>query len=145
MRRLTASGSRATSAPPTTAVPDVGRNRPHSMRIAVDFPAPLAPRKPKISRGWTSNDRWSTAVKAPNLRVSALTSMAAMSFTKRAIEPRFGQPDIGQRACAIELGLQQGRLRVEHVGAGGDTDVEPFRHHTTRLFGAGDTGGGGDE
>jgi len=34
--------------PPTIAVPLVGINRPHSIRIVVGLPAPFAPRKPKI-------------------------------------------------------------------------------------------------
>ena len=46
-----ASGSRPTSTPPTMAVPEVGRSSPHSIRIVVDLPAPLLPRKPKISPG----------------------------------------------------------------------------------------------
>ena len=49
MRRLTPSGSRPTSMPPTVAVPLVGFSSPHSMRIVVDLPAPLLPRKPKTS------------------------------------------------------------------------------------------------
>ena len=49
MRLLTPSGSRPTSMPATVAVPPVGFSSPHNMRIVVDFPAPLLPRKPKIS------------------------------------------------------------------------------------------------
>ena len=49
MRRLTSSGLRLTSTPSTVAVPDVGLNSPHIMRMVVDLPAPLAPRNPKIS------------------------------------------------------------------------------------------------
>src|SRR5688572_28874677 len=115
MRRLTASGSRDTSIPPTSAEPAVGRNIPHNMRIVVDLPAPFAPRKPKISPGCTSNDSRSTAVNAPNLRVSSLTSMAAMSAPQGAVETCVGETDVGQRARAIELRLEQGQLRVEDV------------------------------
>ncbi len=35
------------------------------MRMVVDLPAPLGPRKPVTTPGTTSNDRSSTAVKAP--------------------------------------------------------------------------------
>ena len=42
----------------------------------------------------------------------------------RAVQARLGQPDAGERARAIELGLQQRELRVEHVGAGRDAGVE---------------------
>ena len=46
------------------------------MRIVVDFPAPLLPRKPKISPRRTSNDRLSTATKCPKRRVRPRTSIA---------------------------------------------------------------------
>ena len=46
---LDAFGIAVTSTPPTCAVPEVGSSRPHSMRMVVDLPAPLLPRKPKIS------------------------------------------------------------------------------------------------
>ena len=38
------------------------------MRMVVDLPAPLAPRKPKISPCFTENDRSFTATKRPNRR-----------------------------------------------------------------------------
>ena len=63
--------------PPTSAVPDVGLSSPHSMRMVVDLPAPLAPRKPKISPCFTENDRSSTATNAPKRRVNPRTSIAA--------------------------------------------------------------------
>ena len=68
LRRFTPSGSRLTSMPPTSAVPDVGFNSPHNILMVVDLPAPLAPRKPKISPCLTENDRSSTATKAPKRR-----------------------------------------------------------------------------
>src|SRR5436190_12901204 len=77
MARFTPSGLRLTSMPPTSAVPDVGFNRPHNMRMVVDLPAPLAPRKPKISPCFTENDRSSTATKSPKRRVNPRTSIAA--------------------------------------------------------------------
>src|SRR5579863_1857620 len=70
MRRLTSSGCRLTSKPPTTARPEVGAINPHSTRMVVDLPAPLGPRKPKISPGWTSRFRSATAVKSPKRLVS---------------------------------------------------------------------------
>src|SRR5579872_3394076 len=70
MRRLTSSGCRLTSKPPTTARPEVGAISPHSTRMVVDLPAPLGPRKPKISPGWTSKFRSATAVKSPKRLVS---------------------------------------------------------------------------
>ena len=46
---FTCSASRKMSYPATFPTPDVGLLNPQSIRIAVVFPAPLAPRKPKIS------------------------------------------------------------------------------------------------
>ncbi len=76
MRRFTSSGSRLTSTPSTTAVPDVGFSSPHIMRMAVDLPAPFAPRNPKISPRSTAKLMRSTAVNAPNFRVRSRTRIA---------------------------------------------------------------------
>src|SRR6185295_1469407 len=70
MRRLTSSGCRLTSKPPTMARPEVGAISPHSTRMVVDLPAPLGPRKPKISPGGTSRFKSATAVKSPKRLVS---------------------------------------------------------------------------
>ena len=48
----------AISKPATVPLPDVGLCRPQSIRIAVVLPAPLAPRKPKISPFLTSKLIW---------------------------------------------------------------------------------------
>ena len=81
MRRFIVSACVYMSQPATVPVPSVGRLSPHSMRIAVVLPAPLAPRKPKISPLRTSKDMWSTAVKDPNFFVSPFTDMAySLSF-----------------------------------------------------------------
>src|ERR1022692_4730625 len=52
----------------------VGVNKPHNMRMAVDLPAPLGPRNPKISPFFTARETSSTATNEPNfftrLRVS---------------------------------------------------------------------------
>src|SRR5258707_15491362 len=55
----------ATSNPPTVARPEVGASNPHRMRMVVDFPAPLGPRKPKTSPCATSSETLSTATKSP--------------------------------------------------------------------------------
>ena len=69
MAAFTFSDSDLISNPATIPFPEVGFNSPHSIRIAVVFPAPLAPRKPKISPLPTSNEMLSTAVKFPNFFV----------------------------------------------------------------------------
>ena len=53
---LTSSACVLTSYPATKAFPEVGLLSPQSIRMAVVFPAPLAPRKPKISPRFTSNE-----------------------------------------------------------------------------------------
>src|SRR5262245_47162821 len=131
MLRLTPSGSLLTSTPPTTAVPAVGLSKPHNMRIVVDFPAPLAPRKPKISPGLTENDRSFTATKFPNRRVNPRTSIevSAMSASHHALKACFGESYRGERACANQLVLEQGDLRDQNIGAGGDAGAKPIGHH----------------
>ena len=64
-------------------MPDVGLLNPQSIRIAVVFPAPLAPRKPNISPRFTWKEIWSTAVKSPKHFVNCSTSMtgATSCFT----------------------------------------------------------------
>src|ERR1044071_7561819 len=52
---------RHTSAPIIFAIPLVGRTRPQSIRIVVVFPAPFAPRNPKMLPGAISSERSSTA------------------------------------------------------------------------------------
>src|SRR5690606_12300892 len=69
-----------TSKPATVACPDVGQDNPHSIRIAVVFPAPFAPRKPNISPGFTSNVMLSTALKSPNCFVRLVQRMALVSM-----------------------------------------------------------------
>src|SRR3954468_17936217 len=126
IRRLTPSGSRVTSTPPTIALPDVGSSKPHNIRMVVDLPAPLLPRKPKISPRRTSKVTRSTATNWPNRRVSSRTAMAAPadgvfggSAANRPLQACFGETNAGQRARTIEFSLQSRDLRVEHVGARG--------------------------
>ena len=48
-----------------SAVPDVGEVRPTIIRIEVDFPAPLGPRKPVTRPGRAVKLTWSTTVFEP--------------------------------------------------------------------------------
>src|SRR5688572_27876648 len=121
--------------PATSAVPAVGRNNPHNIRIVVDLPAPFAPRKPKTSPGWTSNDSRSTALNASNVRVSSLTSMAAISPSQYVIEARVGQLAVRQSAGQIELCLEQRQLCIEDIRARGNTGVEALSDDTPRFGG----------
>ena len=61
MCERTADGSVTTLCPATSAVPLVGRTSVQRMPMVVDLPAPLGPRKPKISPGRTSRSMPRTA------------------------------------------------------------------------------------
>jgi hypothetical protein len=49
----------------TVTLPEVGRSRPRIIRIVVDLPAPLGPRKPVTRPGSTVKVMPSTAAVAP--------------------------------------------------------------------------------
>lgn len=51
--------------PPIVTWPEVGRSRPSIIRMVVDLPDPLGPRKPVTAPGRTWNERLYTAVFAP--------------------------------------------------------------------------------
>src|ERR671913_1574967 len=147
--------------PSTRAVPLVGASNPHSMRIVVDFPAPLLPRKPKISPLRTWNETSSTAVNAPKRRDRWRTSMANSlnrfvirhsSFVIRhsllpdgAMQACFCQTNVGDCTSAIQLRLEHSDFCVEHVGAGGDAGGVPFADHAAGFScGANSLVGGAD-
>src|SRR5574338_1645002 len=67
------------SNPPTCPDPEVGSRIPQSIRIVVDFPEPLGPRKPKISPRAMSKLTRSTATKFPKRRVRSRTLTAGPS------------------------------------------------------------------
>src|SRR5437764_1102931 len=73
MRRRASIGSQNTSLPPMVAVPDVAVRKPARMRMVVDFPAPLGPRKPTTWPFSTENDTSRTAT-APARRAPRLLS-----------------------------------------------------------------------
>ena len=72
---LTISDCLAISKPATVASPELGFEIPINILIAVVFPAPLAPKKPKISPLATSKEMLFTAVKSPKVLVRLLTDM----------------------------------------------------------------------
>ena len=67
---LVVCGSPDPHTPAIVAVPDVGRDWPTSIRIAVVFPAPLGPMSPRIRPGAIANDNESRAVNSPYRLVS---------------------------------------------------------------------------
>src|SRR5574340_443298 len=79
MWRLMVSDSVMTSKPATRPSPELGKSRPHNMRMVVDLPAPLGPRKPNTWPFSTASETRSTATKSPNTRVRSRTSTAYSS------------------------------------------------------------------
>jgi len=61
--------------PQMLASPLFGEMNPVTIRMVVDFPAPLGPRNPSTSPCLTVNDRLSTTVFEPKIFVSCLTSI----------------------------------------------------------------------
>ena len=61
--------------PHTRASPELGVMNPVIMRMVVDLPAPLGPRKPSTSPGLTVNDRSLTAYFGPKCLVRFSTSI----------------------------------------------------------------------
>ena len=77
MCRLICSCSVRISKPTTWPSPLVGCDKPANMRMAVVFPAPLAPKNPKISPRRTLKLMPSTAWKPPKLFTKFFTSITA--------------------------------------------------------------------
>src|ERR1700744_6108964 len=65
MQALASTGAFSMSWPQTETCPVVGEMKPAIMRMVVDLPAPLAPRKPSTSPGATVKVRSSTASLSP--------------------------------------------------------------------------------
>src|SRR5579885_31898 len=105
MLRRISSGCVATSKPLTEALPEVGRSSPQSIRIVVDLPAPLGPRKPKISPLATCSETWSTATNSPKVLTRSWISTAWP----------FGEPLCG--TLHLPNGLDEGAFEVR--GGGG--------------------------
>src|ERR1700682_301184 len=112
MCSFTASDCFDTSNPLTDALPEVGSRNPHRMRMVVDLPAPLGPRKPKISPRRTARLTWSTAVNVPKrftksristaLSVSICCSRAAHQRDEDVLERRGDS----LHGCSAHYGLQ---------------------------------------
>ena len=75
--RFAATGWSTTSAPQMRAVPALGGMKPASIRMVVDLPAPLGPRKPSTSPRATVKDTSSTAVKPEKRLVRRSISISA--------------------------------------------------------------------
>src|ERR1039458_2293504 len=86
MLDLACSPSRWQSCPKMNAWPPVGRKRSSRMRMVVVLPAPLSPRKPRISPGATSRWRLFTAISLPYCLERARIETAEASGMVRACD-----------------------------------------------------------
>src|SRR6266849_1229929 len=90
----TSSPSRSTSNPSTLACPSVGARRPHKIRMSVDLPEPLGPRRPKISPRGTCSVTASSARKLPKSFETPWTSIPISLLTSGP--PLHAEVDIGR-------------------------------------------------
>src|SRR3712207_5974312 len=89
------------------AVPAVGRSRPTSIRMVVDLPAPLRPRKAVNLPGATSKVRPSTAVRVPCRLVSPRTSITGYLLGSSCPDPRRRGRARASRRGPADLPLQR--------------------------------------
>ena len=87
--RRTNSGSLTGSWPAINSLPSVGASTVVSILIVVVvLPAPLGPRKPKMTPASTAKEMWSTAVKpSKRLTRSRASMIAAITFTDNSPRP----------------------------------------------------------
>src|SRR5512133_1246835 len=114
MRSLMRSVSVRMSKPATRPVPPLGVSRPQSMRIVVDLPAPLGPRKPKISPRVTENEIPATARNAPK-RFSRLCTSTTVSAAGGGVR-RGGDAGAEDGVVRGLEGMERGQLEA----GGGD-------------------------
>ena len=135
MRCFTPSGSRADVHAADDSRPAGGFEEAAEHADGRGLAGAVRAEKAEDLAGFDVERQSSTAVKGPNRRVRSFTEIAvATSPPERAIEPRFREPDAGERTRAIELRLEQGDLRVQHLGRRRHADVETLG--TTRRASA---------
>src|SRR6516162_2376259 len=109
--RRTSSGSLTGSWPEIKSRPSLGLSTVVSILIVVVLPAPLGPRKPKMTPSGTANEAWSTAVKPLKRLTRSRASMIAPIIFRRAAVRRGGsrQPgsEVRGRREAAELALEK--------------------------------------
>src|SRR5215469_12872534 len=109
--RRTSIGSLTGSWPATLSHPSLGLSTVVSILIVVVLPAPLGPRKPKMTPSGTANEAWSTAVKPlKRLTRSQASMIAAMIFppsSRRRGGSRQPGSEVRRRREAAELALEK--------------------------------------
>ena len=103
--------------PLTSAAPAVGRSRPRIIRIVVDLPAPLGPRKPVTTPGRIVALMPSTASLSPYLLASCSSSIIGLSASGR-IPQAFV---VAQSGCVrIDAVAGEGPQALVELGVGPD-------------------------
>src|SRR3984957_12367359 len=85
MHDFASTGAFSMSCPQTETCPVVGEMKPAIMRMVVDLPAPLAPKKPSTSPGATENVRSSTASLSP-YRLDRFLIVIIRAFEPRSLQ-----------------------------------------------------------
>src|SRR3954452_21120420 len=102
-----------------SARPLVGRSRPRMMRIVVDLPAPLGPRKPVTTPGGTLKLSRSTATVLPYLLVRSWTSIMRLPADGGGPDPAFHTSRADRHGIGSATSSAQ-PLPVDLEGAVGD-------------------------
>ena len=75
------------------------------MRMAVVFPAPFAPRNPKISPFDTLKEMWSTAVNEPKRFTRSFTSMTCSACAPAGSRANPGGQRMSENRASISSGV----------------------------------------
>ena len=102
------------------------------MRIVVDLPAPLLPRKPKIFAG-TDLERHIVDCDEAAEPAGQVTALRSRSSPESPGEPRLGQTHGCLRAGQIELSLEQRVFSVEDLDLRDDTGPVALLDNTPRV------------
>src|SRR5438270_7018528 len=136
-RDFASSGWPWMSKPSIRAWPDVGETSPHNIRSVVVLPAPLAPRKPKISPRPTWKLTPSTARVAPYCLTSVLAS-TAVGFIDAAMGIGCRLPPVAVQLRCISLAQRVRIGQQEVVEASGPSRLlvgdEQLFHQTLELL-----------
>src|SRR5579859_275016 len=97
--------------PNSRASPLVGRTRPSRILIVVVLPAPLGPRKPKTSPGWTVRSSPCKAILRPYSLRRPTVSTAGVSGSPQAVGDALEVGGLQRTGHAVEVavGVPDGR------------------------------------
>src|SRR6202020_2347502 len=112
MQAFASTGAFSMSCPQTETCPAVGEMKPAIMRMVVDLPAPLAPKKPSTSPGATENVRSSTASLSP-YRLDRFLIVIMRAFEPRSLQEVPQNIILCGRAARAQGGARDCRLSFQ--------------------------------